>query len=403
MLYHYIASQPNGKITEGDMEAEAVTNVLEFLATRNLRPISIKPIKGMREVGKRSIFTGTLTLSDQVFLTKYLALMLKVGMDLFTAIDILIADFEKPVLKALLLEVRSNLEKGKPFYTTFEKYPKYFSAVFVNLIKAGEASGSLEGVLRDLSTSLEKEKDLRGRIKAALIYPIILLVGSVGVLVIMVTFAIPRIATLFTSSGITPPTFSRVVFAVGLFTAKYIWLLLPGLILLVGGLYFLARKTLLGRKIIYRVGYIVPVVRVILEKLSLQRFAGTLASLMRAGLPIIESLEITANTLGSAEMREALIRISREGVSKGLTIGDAFRKEAAFPKTVTNLIAISEKAGHLEEVLQTLSTFYESEIDTSIKALVSFLEPMLLVGIAVVIGGIALSIILPIYQLVGQF
>lgn len=403
MQYHYIATQQNGKIIEGDMEAEAVANVLEFLASRNLRPVSIKPIKGIKEMGKQGIFSGSLTLSDQVFLTKYLALMLKVGMDLFTAIDILIADFEKQILKALLLEIRSNLEKGQPFYTTFEKYPKYFSAVFVNLIKAGEASGNLESVLRDLSVGLEKEKDLRGRIQAALIYPIILLIGSVGVLVIMVTFAIPRIANLFTSSNITPPLFSRVVFAFGLFTAKYIWILLPGLALTVFGLYFFSSKTLAGRRIVFNVAYAVPVVRVILEKLSLQRFAGTLASLMRAGLPILESLEITASTLGSAEMREALIRISREGVSKGLTIGDAFRKETAFPRTVTNLIAISEKAGHLEEVLGTLSTFYESEIDTSIKTLVSFLEPALLLGIAVVIGTIALSIILPIYQLVGNF
>lgn len=403
MRYHYIASQPNGKIIEDDMEAEGVQQVLELLASRNFRPVSIKPVKGMKEVGKTGLFSAPLNITDQVFLTKYLSLMLRVGMDLFSAIDILIADFEKPALKALLLEVRSGLEKGQPFYTTFEKYPKYFSPVFVNLIKAGEASGNLEKVLSELSVQLEKQKDLQGRITAALIYPVILLIGSVGVLVIMVTFAIPRIANLFTSSSIKPPIFSRVVFAIGLFAEKYIFILLPGLILSVVGIFFFVRKTAIGRRLVFNAAYVIPVVKTILEKLSLQRFAGTLSSLMKAGLPILESLEITANTLGSVEMKDALIRISREGVSKGLTIGDAFRREAAFPKTVTNLIAISEKAGHLDEVLGTLATFYESEIDTAIKTLVSFLEPVLLLGIAVVIGGIALAIILPIYQLVGNF
>lgn len=403
MRYHYIASQPNGKVIEDDMEAESVQQVLELLASRNFRPISIKPIKGMGEVGKTGLFSAPLNISDQVFLTKYLSLMLRVGMDLFSAIDILISDFEKPALKALLLEIRSGLEKGQPFYTTFEKYPKYFSPVFVNLIKAGEASGNLEKVLGELSVQLEKQKDLQGRITAALIYPIILLIGSLGVLVIMVTFAIPRIANLFTSSSIQPPIFSRIVFAIGLFAQKYILILLPGLILSVFGIFFFVRKTKLGKRLVYNATYVIPVIKTILEKLSLQRFAGTLSALMKAGLPILESLEITANTLGSAEMRDALIRISREGVSKGLTIGDAFRKEPAFPRTVTNLIAISEKAGHLDEVLGTLATFYESEIDTSIKTLVSFLEPVLLLGIAVVIGGIALAIILPIYQLVGNF
>lgn len=383
------------------MQAESIDRVLEFLGSRGLTPISVKPIKQLAKVGL-GIFSAALTISDQVFLTKYLALMLKVGMDLFSAIDILIQDFEKPAMKSLLLEVRGGLEKGQPFYSTFAKYPKYFSPVFVNLIKAGESSGSLEQVLEEQSVELEKQKDLASKVTGAFIYPIILLFGAALVLFGMITFVIPGIAKLFVDSGIKPPFFSQIVFAVGFFMKKNIFVVIPS-ILSIGCAFFLLLRTLTGKRLMYRLAYLLPVISNVMEKISLQTFARTLSSLLKAGVPILQALDITAGTLGSPEMSVALLRISHEGISKGMTIGDAFRREAVFPHTVRNLVAISEKAGHLDEVLGTLSTFYSSEIDASIKVLVSFLEPVLLAGIAIVIGGIALSIILPIYQLVGNF
>ncbi len=402
MQYHFIATKKDGKIVEEDVQADSVGQVLDILASRGLSPISVKPVKGLGQVGKQNIFSAALNITDQVFLTKYLALMLKVGMDLFSAIDILIQDFEKPAMKALLIEIRGGLEKGQPFYSTFAKYPKYFSPVFVNLVRAGEASGNLEHVLQQQSVELEKQKDLISRVTGAFIYPIILLCGAGLVLFGMITFVIPGIAKLFIDSGIQPPFFSRVVFATGFFMRDYLFFIIPLIIGIVFGIIFLLR-TLTGKRLLYRLAYILPVISGVMEKVSLQGFATTLSSLLKAGVPILQALEITADTLGSPEMRLALLRISKEGVSKGLTIGEAFRREAAFPHTVRNLVAISEKAGHLDEVLGTLSTFYESEIDASIKVLISFLEPFLLAGIAVVIGGIALSIILPIYQLVGNF
>src|SRR3990167_9743654 len=153
MQFHYIASRADNKIVEGDLDAERSADVLGGLASKGLRPISIKSAQTLQS--KRSFLGGGVTVTDQVFLTKYLALMLQVGTNLFSAIDILIADFDKPSVKALLLEMKSNLEKGKPFYITFVNYPKIFSPVFVNMIKAGEASGKLEKVFADLSVSLE--------------------------------------------------------------------------------------------------------------------------------------------------------------------------------------------------------------------------------------------------------
>jgi len=389
-------------VTEGDLEAQGPAEVLEWMASQGLRPVSVKAMGGVEKKGLGGIFSQSITVADKVFLTKYLALMLKVGTDLFAAIDILIADFDKPVVKSLLIEVRDSLSKGKPFYSTFTRYPKYFSPVFVNLIKAGEASGNLEKVFDDLSTSLEKEQIIRGRVKGALIYPVVLVVLSLVILFGLVTFALPKIAEVFLSGAIEPPTFSRVVFTVGLFFGNYIFVIIPVIILAAIGSWYFLRKTAAGREVWGRTLSNTPIIKDILYRLALQRFASTLSSLLRSGMPILESLEITADSVGHAELKAALLRISREGITKGLTIGEAFRHEPVFPRVVVNLIAISEKAGHMESILDTLADFYETEIDTSIKTLVSFLEPALLVVIGLVVATIALSMIIPIYQLTTQ-
>lgn len=403
MRFHYIASQPNGKIIEGDFEASRPIEVLEYLANQGLRPISLKVIKGVEEVSRGLFWGQTITVSDKVFLTKYLALMLKVGTDLFKAIDILIADLDKPAVKALLIEIRGALIKGQPFYSIFVKYPKYFSSVFINLIKAGETSGNLEKVLSELSVSLEKEQSLRRKVKSALTYPIILLIASSVILLLLVGFALPKIAGVFMTSGIEPPLFSKIVLSVGLFIGSYIWLFFGFLLVFGASVWYIFFKTLSGRKILRRFIDKIPVVKNVLKQLVFQRFANTLSSLLGAGLPILDAIEITANAVGSEELKNSLTRISREGIAKGLTIGEAFRREAVFPRVIVNLMAISEKSGHIEDILNTLANFYEVEAETSIKTMVTFLEPVLLLGMGLIIGAIALAVIIPIYQLIGQF
>lgn len=403
MLFHYIASQQNGKTVEGDKEAFDTAELLGFLASQGLKPISIRVVKGAAERKKTIIFGQAINVQDKIFLTKYLALMLKVGTDLFKAIDILIADLDKPSMKVLLLEIRSTLEKGQPFFSTFTKYPKYFSPVFVNLIRAGELSGNLERSFMELSVSLQKELELRNKIKSALTYPIILLAASFIILILLFSFALPKIAEVFSGTGSEPPTFSKIVFAVGLFFGEYVWFILAFII--IGGVaaWIVFGKTVKGKAVLYRFFIRIPLFNKVLKKIALQRFAYTLASLLKSGLPLLDSIEITADTVGFEELKRSLLRIAREGITKGLTIGEAFKREEVFPRVVVNLVALSEKAGHLEDILGTLSNFYESEIESSIKTMVTFLEPMLLLGIGVVIGIIALAIIIPIYQLVGSF
>ena len=248
MHFHYTALQSNGKIIEGDYEAARPADVLGYLAGHGLKPISLKTIKDFEKKSRFNIFGQAITTEDKIFLTKYLALMMKVGTDLFKAIDILIADFQRPGLKSFLIEMRMALEKGQQLNSVFYRFPKFFSPAFINLIKAGEISGNLEKVFEKLSVSLQKEQNLKQQIKAAITYPIILLIASVAILFILVGFALPKIAGVFSSGGFDPPLFSKIVFSIGLFVGDYFLIILTVFIILTASTWFFAFKTLIGKK-----------------------------------------------------------------------------------------------------------------------------------------------------------
>lgn len=402
MLFHYVATNKDGRMIEGDEDFKDNSSALEFLKNQGLSPISLKAVKSTKNKLSNSLFGSPISIADKIFLTKYLGLMLRVGTDIFKAIDILIVDFNKPAIRALLTEIRGNLEKGKPFYETFLKYPRMFSPVFTNLIRAGEASGNLEKIFNDLSISLESERALRQRIKAALIYPVLLICASVGIMIMLVTFAIPRISAMFMDSEMKVPLITRIIFGLSDFLAAHGIIVFGSLFVLIIALIIFFKLTKSGRAMFGRLIYKIPLISKILKKIAYQRFATTAGALMKAGLPIIDNLEITATTVGQEEMRQAILRIAHDGIVRGVTMGDAFRREEVFPQTIRTLIAIGEKAGHTEEILLNLAEFYESEIDSSVKSLVAMFEPLMLLFIGVIVGGIALAVIMPVYQFVGQ-
>jgi type II secretory pathway component PulF len=251
--------------------------------------------------------------------------------------------------------------------------------------------------------SLEKDAELQSHIKSALIYPAVLLVLASSILVFLVTYALPKVAAVFSSSGMQPPIFSRIVFGVGLFIGGNILIIVPVVLIVIVATVWFFWKTETGNKMFNNIVTRLPLVSTIYEELAVQRMASTMSSLLTAGLPINQALMIAADTVGLPSYREALLRITTDGLEKGLTIGEAFKRETVFPKMVTNLVAISERAGHLEEVLDTLAQFYAANVDSNITALVSLLEPAMLLAMGVMVGTIALSIIVPIYQLTTSF
>ena len=401
MLFHYVAADPSGKMTEGEFEADSLNDTLRYLAGKELRPVSVKQLSKVN-LGWRGSF-GKITTEDKVFLTKYIALMLRVGTDLLSAINILIADFEKPAVRNFLLEVRDDLGHGQPFYVPFSKHPEDFSPTFINLVKAAEASGSLEKTFNDLSGMLEQEAELRSRIKSAMIYPVILLITASAIIVFLTTFALPKIAVVFQNSGVKPPFFSQVVLGVGLFIGGNIITIALVIVALVAALTWAVKKTNPGQRVLQNVLSNTPMIKGIYHDLAIQRMASTISSLMKAGLPIMQTINVASETVGLREYKDALIRVANDGLAKGFTIGEAFRREPVFPKMVSNLVAISEKAGHIDEVLGTLSQFYSATIDAKIKAAVSLLEPILLLIMGIMVATIALSVIIPIYQLTNTF
>lgn len=403
MLFHYLAQDSQGRIKEGNVNQPNTEAVLKYLTTQKLKPLSVKPL--MLEKGGKglAIFRKTLSLADKVFLTKYLALMLKVGTDLFSAIDILIQDFESGPARRFLFETRSNLEQGKPFWSTFANHPEYFSSVITNLIKAGETSGNLEATLNQVSINLERDRSLQTKVKASLVYPAILLITSVVMVIFLVIFAVPKLGEMFLSTGQELPAFTKIVLGTGMFLNRNLFIVFPLIIAIPIGLFYYFRKTQKGKERFASFMEKIPIARDLVEKMALERFASVLSSLIKAGMPIIQAIEITAGAVGHPKYRAALLRISKEHLTQGISMGNSFKKEKIFPAVVSNLLAIGEKAGHTEEILKTLSVFYETEIDAALKTLVSLLEPLLLMFLGVIVGGIALSLIVPVYQLVGQF
>jgi type IV pilus assembly protein PilC len=401
MLYYYLATDDRGKIFEGNYDAESLEEVLRYLASRSLKPINIKPLK--RKTATFFFWKKNINLADKIFLTKYLSLMLKVGTDLLSAINILILDLQKPGINNFLMEIRDNLTKGKPFYEAFANNPKSFSVVETNIIRAAEASGNLQKTLEDLSKSLERDMEVKNKIKSALIYPIILLVMSLGIFLFLSTFALPKIAKVFNDTGINPPTFSKVVFTIGLFINDNLARVILSIIILTALFVYFVFFNTFGRKFTRQLLTRLPLIKKIYKDIAIQRFTSTFSSLLKAGLPIIDALKITADVVGHEELKIALLQIADEGLARGLTISEAFRRQYVFPNVITNLIAISEKAGHLDEILDSLSNFYASNIDATIKSVVSVVEPVLLILMGGIVGVIALSIIIPIYQIATKF
>jgi type IV pilus assembly protein PilC len=402
MLYHYTAFDQRNIYVEGDVDMPTLEDVLKFLANQRLKPVKVTPIIRKKISKSMSIFAKRISLTDQIFLFKYLGLMLKVGTDILKAVDVLMQDYSEGPIKTFLLESRSNLEKGNPFYLTFEQNNKTFSYVTINLIKAGEKSGTLQDTLEKISVNLEKDKDLKSKVTSAMTYPIILLVMMTFLMFFLMIFLFPKMGASFMQAGIKLPSFTKMLFNVSIYFNAHMVPVISLLFLIPTILFIFITRVPVGQKMMSFLIRKIPPIRSFLNKMALQRLTSILSSLIKAGMPLVESLKIASEAVGEEVFKKALSNISIY-LTKGLTVGEAFRQEKCFPKYLSNLLAIGEKAGHIDEILGTLSVFYEKEIESGLKALVALIEPLMLVLMGGVIGVIAISVILPMYQMLSSF
>ncbi|OGI67657.1 hypothetical protein A2732_00195 [Candidatus Nomurabacteria bacterium RIFCSPHIGHO2_01_FULL_40_10] len=284
----------------------------------------------------------------------------------------------------------------------FDAYKNSFPPIFIGMLKAGEISGQLDRTLAELSHYLSKEYMLRNKVKSALIYPIILLVASIAVVTLMLMFVLPKLTKSFIQSGVELPFITKVF----LFISKILtWSFTLDIIVILGIIYFFVyfRTTQMGKKLFFFLVSHTPVASSLIKKVALVRFARTFGNLMGSGLSVAESLEISSETINNPSYTYAIEKAVID-IRNGLAVSDSLAKyEILFPNLLISLITVGERTGTLQEILVTFADFYEEEVDNALRELTSVLEPALLLVMGLMIGAIAISIILPIYQLVGNF
>jgi len=306
------------------------------------------------------------------------------------------------LFKEFLLEARTGVLNGQPLSRIFENNSRYFSPIFVGMIRAGESSGTLGKSLTELNRHLNREYKLIKKVKSALTYPAILVVASIGIVIIMLTFVLPRLTKSFAQNNVQLPLLTKILVNISnaLIYSPLLDVLIAGGI--IGGfMYF--RKTKIGKNALSYLMFKIPVVNNLVKKIVLVRFSRTLGGLISGALSISESLVLTAKAVGNDQYEVAILKANDE-IKNGIPLSQALKNDPKlFPSFLTSLIAVGEKTGTLDVVLNNFSNFYEDDVNNALKDLTTFLEPLLLLFMGLVVGLIAVSILLPIYQMVGKF
>lgn len=402
-IFIYEGYNRDGAIVKGEYEADTRDGVADYMLRRDLTPVSISPLRsGKGGLGMSISLFEKITSVDILFLVRNLSATVKAGLSIVEALDILIADTEKKIMKDTLIEVQALVKNGQPLSAGFDNYKNDFPPVFLGMLRAGETSGQLAHTLAELGQYLSKEFALRAKVKSALMYPVILLSASVGVVSLLLIFVLPRLTKAFASSGVELPFVTK--FFLGLSSMLTYSFLLDGAVLVFLIWFFLYfRTTRTGKKFFFWVISHIPVASELVKKVALVRFTRTLGNLMSSGLSAVSSLESSANSIGNQKYEMAINAVV-DHVKNGISISDALSKfPDLFPRLLVSLTTVGERTGSLSEILVTFSDFYEEDVDNKLKDLTAVLEPALLLIMGIMVGAIAFSIILPIYQLVGHF
>jgi type IV pilus assembly protein PilC len=300
----------------------------------------------------------------------------------------------------VILQTRADVEGGASLADAMKKHPRTFDALYSNMIAAGEAGGILDTILKRLATYVEKAVKLKSQVKSAMIYPAVIIIIATAVVAIILWKVIPTFASLFTGLGATLPLPTRAVIMASDLTVQF----MPYLLVVLGGGLFGLRRYYAsegGRGRIDRLALKVPFVGPVLRKIAVARFCRTLSTLIASGVPILEGLDITARTAGNATVEEA-VQSTRKSIARGTTISGPLRQTGVFPGMVVQMIAVGEATGALDTMLAKIADFYEEEVDTAVAGMLSLLEPIMIAFLGIVVGGIVVSMYLPIFGLISE-
>ncbi|MCA9531392.1 MAG: type II secretion system inner membrane protein GspF [Myxococcales bacterium] len=403
-VFAYRGVNARGKTVKGVREADS-QKALRGLLRRDgvmiteLQEQSAAARSASKEIDLKRFFRrnrrGPLAL-----VTRQLAVLLRSGIPLVEALSALIEQIEDPDLGAAFTDTRSRVNEGSSFADALRAHPKYFGTLYVSMVEAGEASGTLELVLARLADFLDSQNKLRGKVSSALAYPAVMVVITAVILIIMMTVVVPKVTTIFDSFGQVLPWYTRaLIFTSHVFTQAW-WLLILLAIAAVWG-FRRWRATAAGRARWDHFVLHTPLFGKLTLKVSVSRFARTLATLLSSGVPVLHALEITRNVLGNTELMD-VVEDARTNVREGEGLAKPLKASGAFPPIVTHMIAIGERSGQLEEMLEHVADAYDQEVDTQVAALTSLLEPLIIVVMGGMSAAIAFSILMPLLQ-INQF
>ncbi len=381
-----VATTPVGRITETPGRAPFLSRreAVSRAADKSPKAVKIKKVKP----------------KDLAIFTRQFSVMIDAGLPLVQSLEILAANQESKSFSAALTGVRSLVEGGCTLSAAFKQYPKCFDHLYVNMIAAGESGGILDKVLERLAGYIEKAVKLRRAVQSALIYPVAVLLIASGIMMLLLWKVVPIFATLFAGLGVELPLPTRIVIALSHMVASFAWII----ILLFGAaVYGLKRyyQTPGGRMQIDTIILKLPLIGPLMRKIAIARFSRTLGTLITSGVPMLEAMDITARTSGNAVVEKAILEV-RKGIERGRTIVDPLRESGVFPNMVIQMIGVGEQTGALDAMLQKIGDFYEEEVDAAVGDLLTAMEPAIIVVLGVLVGGIVISMYLPLFSLIGK-
>ncbi len=403
--FSYIAVNAKNESVNGTIEQESRSNAIDTLAKQGLRPISIKETTAKPSLN--NIFGtskhGRVKSDQLVLMTRQLSAMVGAGVPLVRSLDSLAAHSENPALKATLEEVTKDIEAGASLADALAKHPDAFNDVYINMVRAGEAAGILDDILKRLAVQLEKSASVRKKIKGAMIYPIVLLGITVFAFFGLMLFIVPQIGEILTSLGgedAKLPGITLFMLAISNFLVNYWFIVFPILFVAVVALIRVI-KTPKGKQVFHQTLLKIPVIKSLIRKLAVARFARTFSALIGAGVAVLEAIHVTARSVGNLVYEAALVNAADE-VKNGKPLSTVIDEDPLFPSILTQMLAVGEETGQTDSVLIKVAEFYEEEVDVAVDSLSAIIEPVMIVIMGSLVGLVAVSVMLPITSLAGS-
>lgn len=404
LTYAYTGRDSSGKLVKGRVDAAGEASVVSRLRTMGIAPVSIQQVTGgtglNRDISMGGLFDKKVTIKDLAVMSRQLATMIGAGLPLLKSLTILADQSENPKLASTLDEVRAAVEEGSTFSDGLAKHPRIFPPIFVNLVRAGEVGGFLETSLESVARNYEKEVELKATIKSALTYPVVVLIMALLAVVGMILFIVPVFEDLFNDLGGELPLPTRILVGI---SQNMIWLgplVVVGSI--VGTIWWRAnRQTPKFRSVWEPMLLKMPVFGDLFKKIAIARFTRNFGTMIGSGVPILQALSIIGSTSGNWQIEQA-VQAVQDSVRQGRTIAAPLALQPIFPSMVTQMIAVGEDSGALETMLEKISDFYDSEVQSTTEALTSLIEPLMIAFLGVVLGGMIVALYLPIFDIFNQ-